>query len=189
MEALMLDVPSEISSQRLLLRVPKAGDGKLIYPAVRASLAELKPWMPWAHDDYSEEHSEHWCRKSAAGFLSRDQLNFLILLRDSGLHIGNIGTHKLDWRVPKIEIGYWLLTSHCGRGYMAEAVATLVKMLEETLKMRRVEIRTDVDNTKSRRVAERGGFLLEGILRKDEREPSGKLRDTCVYARVGNLGD
>jgi RimJ/RimL family protein N-acetyltransferase len=189
MDPLMIDVPSEILSERLMLRVPRAGDGKLVYLAVRNSLAELKPWMPWAHDDYGEEHAEHWCRKGAANFLSREQLQFLIFLRDSDIHIGTTGMPRLDWKVPRMEIGYWLRTSQTGRGYMTEAVGALVRMLEQTLKVPRIEIRTDARNVKSRSVAERAGFLLEGVLRNDDRDSLGKLRDTCVYSRIANPAD
>jgi RimJ/RimL family protein N-acetyltransferase len=36
----------------------------------------------------------------------------------------------------------------------------------------------DTRNERSWRVAERLGFVLEGVLRSDTRDPSGQLRDT-----------
>ena len=32
------------------------------------------------------------------------------------------GLHRIDWAVPKFEIGYWARTSHAGRGYITEDV-------------------------------------------------------------------
>jgi RimJ/RimL family protein N-acetyltransferase len=48
----------------------------------------------------------------------------------------------------------------------------------------RLEIRSDARNAASRRVAEKCGFELEGILRRARRDAAGDLADACVYARV-----
>jgi len=53
----------------------------------------------------------------------------------------------------------------------------------------RVEIRCDAMNQRSRALAERAGFSLEGILKNECRNPQGGLRDTCVYACVPRTGD
>ncbi|HEX4055013.1 MAG TPA: GNAT family N-acetyltransferase [Tepidisphaeraceae bacterium] len=185
MNPLLLEIPSKLSSERLLLRVPAAGDGAVTYPSVRDSLNELKQWMPWATDDYAEQSGEEWCRKSAAEFLSRKQLQFLIFSHHEGRHLGNIGAFKFDWDVPSCEIGYWLHTAHTGHGYMTEAVGVLRNMLYQTLGARRVQICTDEKNHKSRRVAELAGFQLEGVLRNDCIAVGGRLRNTCVFSWIG----
>ena len=43
---------------------------------------------------------------------------------------------------------------------------------------------TDERNLRSRRLAERAGFELEGTLRRDRLDLEGKLRNTRVYAIV-----
>jgi ribosomal-protein-serine acetyltransferase len=181
---LLLDLPHELSSDRLALRSPRAGDGAIVCPSVRESLAELKTWMPWATDDYNVQNAEEWCRKAAADFLSRHQLQFLIFLRPEGRHIGNIGAFKFNWEVPNCEVGYWLHTAHTNHGYMTEAVGVLLAMLRSRVHVRRVEIRTDAENLKSRRVAELAGFQLEGILRNECRAVGGRLRNTCIFSWI-----
>src|SRR5689334_23893013 len=106
---LLIDVPEQIHSTRLILRCPRsAGDGDLILPSVLESLAELKPWMPWASDAYDRDAAEQCCRKAAGNFILREQLQFLILARDDSRHIGNIGAFKFNWEAGSCEIGYWL---------------------------------------------------------------------------------
>jgi RimJ/RimL family protein N-acetyltransferase len=187
MNPLLLDIPQEISTERLLLRMPRAGDGAIIFPAARESLAELKPWMPWATDDYSVEKGEEWCRRGAARFLLREELPFLMFLREGlyleGLHLGNIGMPRINWELRKCEIGYWLRTSQTGRGYMTEAGRAMVELLLK-LGFCRIEIRCDPQNQKSRAVAQRLGFQLEGILRSDSLSPGGERRDTCVFGLI-----
>jgi ribosomal-protein-serine acetyltransferase len=43
---ILLDIPIEFTSQRLLMRVPRPGDGVIIWPAIQHSFPELKRWMP-----------------------------------------------------------------------------------------------------------------------------------------------
>jgi len=186
MNPILFDIPSELTSDRLLLRVPRAGDGAVVYPNVRESLAELKQWMPWATDDYNLEGSEEWVRKSAAEFFSRQAVQYLIFSRDDGRHLGNVGTFAIRWQVPSCELGYWLRTSETGSGIMTEAVKLVTGMMFDTLKMRRVQIRADENNARSRAVAVRAGFQLEGILRNQDSNPVRGIQNMCIYARVFN---
>jgi len=181
---LLIDVPGELRGERVVLRVPRAGDGAIVFPSVRESLAELKQWLIWATDEYSEQGAEEWCREGAANFLSRQKLQFLILSLADGRHLGAIGAFDFRWDVPSCEIGYWLHSGHTGKGYMTEAVGILAKMLRGTLGMARVQIKSDVRNRRSRRVAELAGFELEGVLRRDCVAVGGGLRDTCVFSLV-----
>jgi RimJ/RimL family protein N-acetyltransferase len=183
-DPLLIEVPEQFETERLMLRAPRAGDGTLIYPSVRESLGELKLWMPWANDQYSEESSDQWCRRAAANFITREQLQFAMFLREDQSHIGSVGVPRLDWNVPKGEIGYWLRTRYCGCGLMSEAVNILTQFLLEQLQFKRIEIRTDERNQRSSRVAERCGFVLEGTLRADCRDNDGSLRNTRIYSRI-----
>ena len=47
-----------------------------------------------------------------------------------------------------------------------------------------VEIRCDARNLRSRAVAERCGFALDGVLRNEALGVDGAPRDTCVYSRL-----
>ncbi|WP_428938873.1 GNAT family N-acetyltransferase [Fontivita pretiosa] len=182
----LLDLPQQLETPRLILRAPCPGDGAIVFPAVRDSLNELLRWMIWARPDYSQNDAEEWCRRSAAQWLTREQLQFVILARPDRRYLGSIGAFKLDWKVPSGEIGYWLRTDQTGHGYMTEAVCALTQLLHESLGFVRVQICMDDRNQRSWRVAERCGFGLEGIHRCDQRRPDGVLRDTRVYAKVWN---
>ena len=66
MDPLLIDVPERIETERLVLRVPRAGDGPVVNAAVCASLDELAPWLPWAGTVPSVDESEAHCRRQQA---------------------------------------------------------------------------------------------------------------------------
>ncbi len=65
-------------------------------------------------------------------------------------------------------IGYWLGEEHAGQGIMTRAVKVLTEHGFATLGLNRITIAAAVGNDKSRAVAERLGFRLEGIARDAE---------------------
>jgi len=140
--------------------------------------------MPWATDSYSLDNAEEWVRRAASQFHSRQQLGFAIFDRETNEHIGNTSAFDFDWNIPKGEIGYWLSTSHCGKGLMTEAVAALTNLLFEICKLQRVQICADVRNMKSCAVAERAGYQFEGVLRNDRRDARGQITNMKIYSRV-----
>ena len=185
---LLLHFPNEFETERLIIRAPRSNTGALLNEAVRESLNELRVWMPWADHEPPIEESEEHCRRAHAKFLLREDLTWHLLAQRrhpaQGTFAGGSGLHRIDWDVPKFEIGYWLRSSLHGRGLMTEAVRGIKDFAFEHLNARRVEIRCDARNEKSSAVAHRAGFELEGALRHDARDHNGELRDTLIFSLV-----
>lgn len=186
-DPLLLDLPPSIDTGRLLLRPPQAGDGPAHCAAVTESLPELRQFLaslPWVAAEPSVEASEIYCRAALAKFIARTDLPFFLFEKATGQLVGAAGLHRIEWKTPKVEVGYWVRTSRRGQGFVSEAVLALTDFAFSRLKAERVELVTDEDNRDSRRVAERCQFSLEGVLRQDRRAPDGTLRNTCIYARL-----
>ncbi len=186
-DPLLLDLPTRIETDRLVLRPPQAGDGPALFEAIVESLPELRRFLaslPWVGGPQSVAASEIFCRNAQANFLARKDLPFLLFEKSSGEVVGATGLHRPQWATVKAEIGYWGRVSRAGRGHIGEAVRAVAAYAFEHLPAARLEIVTDEENAASRRVAERCGFRLEGVLRSERRAPDGSLRNTCVYARL-----
>jgi len=187
-DPVLIDVPERLDGERIVLLAPRAGSGAEMALVVTQSLSHLRPWMPWAQDAPTAESSELVVRRMQADFIARRDLCFHIHARRAdgspGRLLGGTGLHRLDWTVRKFEIGYWIRPEAAGQGHVSEAVRLLSALAFDRLGARRVEIRSDPRNLKSRAVAERCGFELEGVLRNEALGVDGHVRDTCVYARI-----
>lgn len=185
MNPILLNIPSEFMTDRLFIRMPLPGDGKAVHNAINASLPELKPWMIFAQKEQTEQEVEANIRESYVNFISRKDLRLLVFLKESGEFIASSGLHRIDWSIPKFEIGYWIDSRYSGKGYITEAVQGITDFAIKELHARRIEIRCDANNVKSRAIPERLGYTLEGILKNNGRSVDDEqLIDTCIFAKT-----
>jgi RimJ/RimL family protein N-acetyltransferase len=177
-------IPRRLETERLHLRVDAAEDVPAVHAALVASWMELSPYLNWAQGppptlpQVIERLDEF-----KVGFEARSDLVFFIFDKGTGSFIGNCWLSQFDWTVPRGEIAYWCTTDKVGHGYITEAVLALTE-LAWSLGLVRVELRCDARNRRSRAVAERAGFALEGVLKNESRTPQGALRDICLFAQV-----
>lgn len=68
MNPILREFPEEFSTERLVIRMPKFGDGKVVHAAITASINELKPWLPFAQKEQSEEEVELNIREANISF-------------------------------------------------------------------------------------------------------------------------
>jgi ribosomal-protein-serine acetyltransferase len=80
-------------------------------------------------------------------------------------------------------LGYWIDGRHEGKGLATRAVSVAVAYAFEILGLPRIEIRCEPDNAPSIGVAERCGFVREGLLH-DAIRICGNARDLVLYARL-----
>jgi RimJ/RimL family protein N-acetyltransferase len=161
---ILLDLPESIETERLIIRVPRPGDGPALNEAVLETFDDLRPWMPWATERPSVERSEENSRRAYAQFITRDDITLRLIHRQTGLILGSSGLHPRDWSLPRFEIGYWCRRRFRGQGYITEAVRAIVRFGFETLQARRIQCCCDSLNTRSLRVAERAGLRREAEL-------------------------
>lgn len=178
------EVPREILTERLLLRPIQSSDSVAVIEAIDESRAELDAWMAWAPHMRQPDDVRQLAQRIRQGWASREDFGLGIFRRDDGRFLGATGLHRPNWAVPSLEIGYWMRTADVGKGYVRETVIGLTRVGFGTIGLRRMEIRCDADNTRSRRVAEAVGYQMEGRLRQQDRKPNGELRDTLVFSLI-----
>jgi RimJ/RimL family protein N-acetyltransferase len=183
MKPILLEIPERFESERLMIRVPKPGDGAILQEAYLESYSRLNPWFPWAQSESSMEEREEFVRQQYARFVKREDMMLMLFLKSEHKLIGCSGLHVKNWDVPSFEIGYWVRTGHEGQGYIIEAVNRITEFGFMEMKANRIFIRCDIANLRSQSVAKRAGFLYEGTFRNFERRhDTGELTDMVFFA-------
>jgi RimJ/RimL family protein N-acetyltransferase len=100
-----------------------------------------------------------------------------------GSFLGLALAPTIDRATRTAELGYVVVPSARGRGVATEALRRLTDWAFAELEMERLELLISVDNAASKRVAERCGYVLEGVLRSAYFKQ--ELReDTEIWSRL-----
>lgn len=114
-------------------------------------------------------------------------LPFVIVHRASGEVAGSTRYGTIVPEHRRLEIGWtWLSPKWHRTGMNRESKLLLLGYAFEVLGYNRVEIKTDVLNTVSRRAIERLGATLEGVFRSHMITPAGRVRDTAYYSIIAS---
>ena len=139
--------------------MPPAEDTEALHEAVKASFAELHPWMPWCTEPVEIASQQDFIERSEISWSAQTAFNWLIV--DAGGHL--IGTIGLMDRIGPggLEIGYWLRTDATGRGVMTRATARVTDIALALPGIDHVEIHCDAANVRSSAVPRRLGYRLD----------------------------
>jgi ribosomal-protein-serine acetyltransferase len=173
----------ELTDGKITLRPYRSGDVKATYQAIRESLAELAPWLPFAHGDYSVRESRDWIKRRPKDWKKGVAYEFAIFDAGDGTMLGGCGLNGVDKISHCANLGYWVRTGRTSRGVATAAARLLAKWGFETLELKRIEILVAVSNGRSLRVAEKVGAKREGILRS-RLNLTGKNEDAAMHSLI-----
>jgi len=146
-------MPPSLPAGELTLRCYRPDHGPFIAEAVRESGRHLSRYETWAHPTRGDRY------------------------------LGSAGLSEISLEHRTAGLGYWVRTSETGHGVATAAALAVVEAGFEELGLQRIELMAAVDNTASRRVADKVGAELEGILRKRQ-VLAGIAVDCALYSVV-----
>lgn len=130
---------------------------------------------------YTEENADWWLNMVSE---KEGKRGIFRSVRVDGEIVGNITVEqKEDVFVKDAELGYLLLPRMWSRGIMSEAVRRICEIAFKELDIVRITGQVYEPNAASRRVLEKNGFELEGILKKAVFK-EGKIWNLCVYGKT-----
>lgn len=170
-------------TKRLMLRPFRRRDVGPLHEAVAASLDDLQPWLPWV-ERYDRGVAQRFVRESAAAWAEGRAFDFTIrAIDDLDRHIGNVSVWPTSQQNRIGEVGYWIRSDETGRGIGAEATKCAMQIGFEEIGLHKVQLRIAVGNVASDRIAEKLGFVQEGILR-DEVKIGGRWLDHTIWSML-----
>ena len=159
-------IPTRVECDELTIRRYERNDAAALVDAVTESLNDLLPWMPWAkfepqtisqREDLISTWHDEW----------RQCSNFTMGIFYNDLCVGGTGLH-LRGEPGSLEIGYWVRSSHVGRGIAQRSSRALTTAAFCLPEVSVVQIAHDIANVRSQRVPQSLGF---GVIRESERIP------------------
>ena len=152
-----------IETERLLLRPFRESDAEAFFKCCQnPNIGNNAGWKPHG----SLEESQEILRSV---FISQSGI-WAIILKEDGRLIGSVGIIPDPKREnPQARmLGYWLDESHWGKGYMTEAVQSVLDYGFNTLQLNLITANCYPHNERSQQVLKRHGFIYEGTLHQAE---------------------
>ena len=145
------------------------------------SIWRYLPTAPFA----SLEDAESWVRTCIARNRSGERVQFAVVLPESGRAIGSTGYIDIDRPNRVLEIGStWYGVDYQRTFVNTECKFLLLRHAFEDLGSRRVFLKTDTNNARSRRAIQRIGGVQEGIFRNHRINRDGSNRDSIYFSII-----
>lgn len=130
------------------------------------------------------EDTERHLTNIVARMEARTYFPFAVIDMRSNTMVGFVDVKNIDWSIPKAELGAFMDADYEGKGIASRALAAITRYCFEELAMDKLLIRTHESNTGARRVIEKNGYVLEGIVRKDYKTTAGVVVDLMYYGHT-----
>jgi RimJ/RimL family protein N-acetyltransferase len=172
--------PMEITAGRLHLRPWQPSDA----PAVLAACTDpdIQRWTT-VPSPYTPEHARHFVEEHGPkGWADDTDYGFAVCDSIRGRLLAAIAVRRHAAR-DTWDVGYWVVPAARGTGVASEALGVLCRWACSELGAERIEWYAAVGNWASRRVAEKAGFTVEGVLRSGIPGRDGRA-DCWIGARL-----
>ncbi len=159
-------------SEEIQLRLLEERHVEDYYALIERNQAYLQAWIAVDAYEGSVETLRAYVKQRLLQFVNGEGYHLGLWYQES---LVGIVDYRPNWRNRTVELGYWLDAALQGKGIVTQACRTMVRHAFEEHQVQKVVISCSIDNPRSRAVAERLGFVQEGILRQVVR-----LHDRCV---------
>ena len=177
------EMPEEtLEGARVTLSFLEFEDSEELLFLVDSSRESLSRWLPWVEgfrslsDAYASIDAYRIQRKMANGGA------WAVRRLDDGALLGEVVLQWIDWKNRSASFGFFLGDDFVGCGYAAEAMELAIGYVWN-LGLHRLEISAAVGNGKSSALAERLGFVREGVAKEAE-FLHGRFFDHFRFARI-----
>lgn len=130
---------------------------------------------------YSLQEARSWLRRRT-NKQQNASISLYWAIEIDGQAVGGISLKDII-KGHKAELGYWLAAAYWGQGIMTEAAKEIKEFAFNNLKLKRLWAGCFDINPASRRVLEKLGFELEGVLRKAHKK-NGRFVNDCILSIV-----
>ncbi|WBL21256.1 GNAT family N-acetyltransferase [Zunongwangia sp. HRR-M8] len=175
----MVDFELNLENENILLRPLESHD----FDELSELTKDPEMWYYFTSDLSNPELLKNWIDAAMEERKDQKRLAFTIIEKSSGKIIGSTSLGNYSERDKRIEIGWtWLGKEFQGVGYNFQAKHLLLEYCFKSLKLERVEAKTDILNEAAKNSLAKSGFTEEGILRSHTLMTNNRRRDTVYFS-------
>ncbi|MFF3978419.1 GNAT family N-acetyltransferase [Streptomyces sp. NPDC001828] len=181
-------VPADLRGHGLRLRVWRDDDVRTLLRGVTDP--EYLRWNTHNAPVEDEAAAAELLRMRALGWARGEFATYCVTDESSGSVLGHVGLNSVNRPMRCARVGYWTLPEARGRGVAGHALDLLTRWAFGTVGLHRLELGHAVGHDASCRIAERGGYLVEGTLRGAmfEAQRRDAFRALHLHARLATDG-
>lgn len=146
---------------------------------------EIQKWLPLPFP-YTHENAR-WFIQDFVDKRQIDGSGLVNAIEYEGKFAGAIDIKRADWIAKTCEIGYWSSPWVRGKGVVTSALLMLSQWIIQGAGFQRLEVRVAPENVASQKVAEKAGFVREGIARNAGYTNSGRC-DLIIFSKIPSDG-
>ena len=151
-----------VTTERLILRVPTAGDIDLIQAAKEARVEDLRRWMSWSSPEgLSRAGTEFFI--GTATDMHHPSIPLIATDKANGAFVFSSGIDALTPDFTKVSTGWWVNKDFEGQGLVYEGMTGLIRFAFNTLGVQEIQSEYYEGNARSQNLMERLGFQFVGI--------------------------
>ncbi len=140
-------------------------------------------WLDMVPQPYTEADARVYLEGAAQAWRDGSGAPFAVADAATGEVIGSMGIRLVAPEDGVAEVGYWTSAEARGRGVTTRALVLVSRWALALPQVERLQLRADLQNVASQRVAEKAGFVREGVLRSAHFSPrQGRRLDWVVYS-------
>lgn len=183
MKKALLVLPERMETERLFMRPYRQGDGPLFFMAGARNQAHLSEfeWGNVLLHLRDEEHSERVAQDLSAKWEAGRYFFIGLFEKHSEEWIGQLYVAPTNHNLSEFTLGFVADVNFEGKGYISEAVNKILDVLFNEMNAHRVVSDCHEKNIRSMRLLERCGFIREGHLRDNKKNPDGSFHGDYLY--------
>ncbi|MGL1893699.1 MAG: GNAT family N-acetyltransferase [Spirochaetaceae bacterium] len=170
-------------TDRLILRMLKVEESKLLLDYMERNIGFLKKWEPLREKSYfSDNLVEETINNEISSNINKDSLNLYIFNKGEDSIIGKVSLTNIIYGVfQSCFLGYKLDECEINKGKITEALKKLIDIAFKEYKLHRIEANIIPDNVRSIKVIKKLNFTEEGLSKK-YLKIDGKWEDHLHFA-------
>lgn len=173
------DFPEILETSRFILEASSEKHAERAYNLIDSCRDYLGEFIEWAYD-FSLDNAMKSYSQKAESFAKKQAFDYSIIDKQTNKFLGSISLIIKQNGV--VSVGFWLDETEQGRGVISESLNMLIDFSFNNTTIEKILLQANIDNIKSQKVAEKAGFVFEGLFYTYRLNIYGESVDMYNYA-------